>query len=138
MTCLILYDNIIRTRNQWEKHLGLFRQGSNSKELSYDLMDNQYFEALQSHYFAILHNNPEEIRNKIRLQVKGKLGIEPIAEDIVLDFGKNCEFYRISVPKKITIYRKGILDNQNSWIFDNTLHLKGPQAIKNLIKRLDN
>ena len=134
----IIYDSVIRTREEWENYLGEFKQGSNTKEFDYDLMDNQYFNALQSHYFAILNNSPEEIKNKIRMQVKEKLGIEPIAEEAVLGKGKNCEVYRISTPRKITIYRKDILDKPSAWFFDKTLHSKGAKAINNLIKKLEN
>jgi len=134
----IIYDNVIRTREEWENYLGEFRNGSKLKQLSYDLVDNLYVEALQSHYFAVLNDNPEEIRNRIRLQVKEKLGIESIAEEAILGRGKNCEVYRISSPKKITIYRKNILDKQSVWEKDRKLHSKNLGAILNLIKKLEN
>jgi len=133
----IIYDDVIRIREDWENELGLFRESSRTKILDNDLVDNQYFDALQSHYFAILHDNPQEIRSKIMCQVKHKLGIQPIAEHAILDSGKNCEIYRISVPREITIYRKEIYDVQSRWIKDKTLHSKGPQAIRNLIEKME-
>ena len=132
----IIYDSVFWDRNEFEKHLGIFKKGSNLRQLNGALNENQYFENLQSHYFAILNNNPSEIRNKIICQVRTKLGIDPIAEHVILDSGKNCEVYRISVPRQITIYRKEIL-KPSLWEFDKTLHSKGPRAISNLIKELE-
>lgn len=125
----ILWDNVIRTITEFEKYM------RKSKGNNYVLDVMQSFKELQSHYFAILHNNPDEIINKIRNQVVRKLS-SPAAEECIMDFGENCKVYRISTPEEIVIYRRDILDRKSAWEKMIDLHSKGPVAISNLIKKL--
>jgi len=134
----IFYDKVIRTRNEWEKELFSLLKGFPDINMPY-LGDLPELEAIQSHYFAILNNQPQKIREWIRNQVKEKLGaFSPIVLDFVLAPRKNSEFYRIDVPKDIgDIYRKPIYDVQSRWIKDKTLHSKGAEAIRNLMEKLE-
>ena len=133
----IFYDSIIRTADEWETSINKLRKIYSDLAFP-DLMDLPYLEAVQSHYFAILNNNPGQIKEQIRMQAKRKLGRwMPIVWEEVLDSGKNCEFYRLDVPREIIIYRKEILDKPSAWRFDKTLHSKGPRAIRNLIEKLE-
>ena len=127
----ILWDNVVRTREGFEDYI----KKINGNDYVLDVM--QSFKELQSHYFAILHNNPQEIVNKIRSQVVEKSTYNSIAEEEIMGEGENCKIYRISGPQKITIYRRDILDRQNAWERMRDLHSKGPKAISNLIERLE-
>ncbi len=127
----IFWDKVVRNSDEFREYLRRFKRSNRS-----NLDDMQSFEELQSHYFAILHNNPLEIRYKIRNQVIEKLGANCVAEDFVMDTGKNCEVYRISTPENIVIYKKEIF-KYNAWERMRDLHSKGPLAIANLIERLE-
>jgi hypothetical protein len=132
MKSKILYDCVFRTRQEFEKHMR--KAGQSPLSLDY----NQYFSALYSHYFAILHNNPAEIRARIKNQMMSKLcSSNQIAEESILGSGRNCEIYRISVPQQIVICRRDILDRPNAWETMKDLHTKGPRAIRNLIEKLE-
>ena len=129
----IFYDNVIRSREEWEEYLMNFYNDN----MSLDLIDSPHFEEIQSHYFAILHNNPLEIKSKIINQVKHKLGMHSIVEDEILGTGKNSIVYRISTPIQITIYRDKILHGDKNWKKCPELHNKKMIAISNLIEKLE-
>lgn len=132
----IFYDSVVRTREEFEKYLVEFREGSNLRSIDSSLIENQYFDSLQSLYFAILNNSPNEIISKIKTQVSKKIGIDSIAEECILGSAKNCGVYRISISSQIEIYREDILNTPNAWIKMKDLHSKGPRAIANLIERI--
>lgn len=133
----IFYDNVIRTRDEWEKSIDFLNKGSQNIVFP-ELTELPYFNSVQSHYFAILHNNPNEIRLSIRNQLGKKIDQwSSIIWDAVLDSGKNCEFYRIDILQRLEIYRNEIYCRQNSWIKVNDLHSKGLTAISNLIKKME-
>lgn len=133
----ILYDNVIMTAKEWENSVDKLSKDYPSLGFP-DLMDLTSLEAVQSHYFAICSNNPQEIISGIRNQLKSKLGdYSPIVFDAVLESLQHSRFYRIDCPKEVVIYIKDILDKPAAWIKDKTLHSKGTVAIKNLLKRLE-
>ena len=134
----IIYDNTLRTRDEWEQELFSLSIGFPDVNMP-DLGDLPEFEGgVQSHYFAIFSNHPKVIEQGIRNQIKEKLGRwVPIAWEGIFDPTEKTEFYRIDSPKEIILYRKPIYDVQSRWIKDKTLHTKKPKAIRNLIKRLE-
>ena len=132
----ILYDDTIRTKEEWDKSLFDLAKGFSDIRLP-DEGNLPDLQIVQSHYFAILHNNHLKIMSKIRNQVKSKLGIwTPIVWDFSHSEG-NAEFYRIDTPRGLAVYRKEIYGPQNRWKRDETLHSKGPEAIRNLIGRMN-
>ena len=127
----ILWDKKIRTRDEWEKYLVDFTYSSSSPAL----LDTQFYDIIQSHYFAILNNKPKEIRSRIMEQVSEKLGMHPIIEGTVLGEGENCEIYRISTPVKVDLFR--IKSYKGEWERDKSLHDKQLVAIVNLIGKME-
>jgi len=129
---LIIYDGVIRDRIKWEQSIQ--RLGLN---MPYE-GDLPELSEVQSHYFAIKHNNPKSIESQVRNQLKEVLGSwSPLVWEAVLDKGENCEVYRIDTPKVVIISRKLIYSVQSRWLNNKTLHNKGPEAIRNLIKKLE-
>lgn len=132
----ILYDDVIRTRAEWDKSLLDLAKGDLDVQFPYE-GDLPPIEEVQSHYFAILNNHHNEIRTAIRNQVKKKLGIwTPILWEFNFSEG-DSEFYRIDVPNVVVVYRKEIYGPQLRWNRDESLHSKGPEAIRNLIGKLN-
>ncbi|MFA7707568.1 MAG: hypothetical protein WCX73_01335 [Candidatus Pacearchaeota archaeon] len=136
MKSKILYDSTIRTISEWEDSLNILRKGYCLKFPDEEEFRN--LDSIQSHYFAIHHNNPEEIITRIRDQTKNKLGAwYPIVWNSVILNKENSSFYRIDTPRKVEIFRLKVLDKPFAWKEDRTLHNKGPKAIENLIDRME-
>ncbi len=144
---LIYWDHVVWDKKEWKEKLICPREFHNAKVLSdspvtsyaeLSLEDSDY-ELIKSYYFAILHNAPNKIIDSIRQQVIGKLKYNNIVDDIILIQGesKKTAFYRISTPEDIQIFRLDVLNKPNAWIRDKTLHQKGPEAIGNLIRKLE-
>ncbi len=132
----ILYDDVIRTRNEWEESLSALAKGSMDIKFP-DLGDLPELNAVQSHYFAIFNNNPQDVVLQIRKQAKKKLGRwSPLVWDFSYSEG-NSEFYRIDVPREMIIYRKGIYAPNSRWMENKSLHSKGQIAIRNLLGELN-
>lgn len=135
----IVYDDIIRTRKEWEKYLIDFSDGGNKPIGSSSIsLDTQYYDALNSWYFLIITDKTmrDIIKSKIRMQAFSKAG--NIAEESVLREGCNCELYRISTPIKLDINYKDKRQIYNGdWIKNKTIHDKQARAITNLISKIE-
>jgi len=138
----IIYDKAIRKPDEWEQELSTLVM--NFKRIKDALgIETPFFEefgglnSIQSHYFAILNNNPQNIISWIRGQAKEKIGISPIIWDAVLDSRKTGGFYRIDIPKDIEVYRKPIYCVQSRWIPDKELRTLSPTRIRNFMDKLE-
>ena len=133
----IFYDNTMRRPDEWEEELFSLSKGFSDLKMPYlgDLPGLE--QGIQSHYFAILSNNPKKLVSWIRSQAREKTGLSPIVWDATLDSRKNCEFYRFDVPKKIEIFRKPIYDVQSRWIKDKEIHTFSPKQIRNFMDKLE-